>query len=186
MRVGFYGGSFDPPHVAHVLLVAYVLSVECFERVLVVPVFSHAFDKRLAPFEHRLKMCELALGWLPGVEVSSLEASLGAPSFTLRTLEALRASHPGYERRLLLGADVLGEQHQWHAFQKVVEIAPPLILGRAGVDHPSAPPPLLPDVSSTQVRSLLARRADAQARAELARLVPHPVLAYIEREGLYR
>jgi nicotinate-nucleotide adenylyltransferase len=69
MKVACYGGSFDPPHVAHVLLAAYVLTVEAFERVLVMPVFSHAFDKQLAPFEHRLRMCELAMGWLPRVEV---------------------------------------------------------------------------------------------------------------------
>jgi nicotinate-nucleotide adenylyltransferase len=186
MKVAFYGGSFDPPHVAHVLLVTYALTVEAFERVLVMPVFSHAFDKQLAPFEHRLRMCELAMGWLPEVEVSPLEASLGAPSLTLRTLECLRRTHPDYELRLVVGADVLGEEHQWHAFDRIVEVAPPWVVGRVGVTHPAAPPPILPDVSSSRVRALLRRRAEKEVSAELRALVPREVLAYIDREGLYR
>jgi nicotinate-nucleotide adenylyltransferase len=186
MKVAFYGGSFDPPHVAHVLLVAYVLAVEAFERVLVVPVFSHAFDKQLARFEHRQRMCELAMAWLPHVEVSSLEASLGAPSLTLRTLESLRRTHPDYELRLVVGADLLGEEHQWHAFDRIVEIAPPLVVGRVGAKHPAAPPPMLPDVSSSRVRALLARRDQAGVRDELMTLVPRAVLDYIDREDLYR
>jgi nicotinate-nucleotide adenylyltransferase len=186
MRVAVYGGSFDPPHVAHVLLVAYVLSVHAFERVLVVPVFAHAFDKRLTPFDHRVRMCELAMGCLSGVEVSPLEASLGAPSLTLRTLECLKHMHPDYELRLVVGADVLGEQHQWHAFDRIKDLAPLLVVGRAGIDDPTAPPPVLPDVSSTRVRALLARRAQAEARAELDLALPRAVLDYIDREGLYR
>ena len=186
MKVGFYGGSFDPPHVAHVLLVAYLLAVEDLERVLVVPVFSHAFDKQLAQFEHRQRMCELAMGRLPGVEVSPLEASLGAPSLTLRTLEQLRQTHPDYDLRLVVGADVLGEEHQWHAFDRILEVARPLVVGRVGATHPAAPPPLLPDVSSSRVRALLQHRDQAEVRTELRMLVPRQVLDYIEREGLYR
>ena len=70
--VAFYGGSFDPPHVAHVLAVAYLAGMGQFDRVLVVPVFRHAFEKRLTPFGERLRMCELAVGWLPGVEVTGV------------------------------------------------------------------------------------------------------------------
>src|SRR5262245_26957550 len=103
MRVAFYGGSFDPPHVAHVLAAAYMLAVG-FERVLVVPVFGHAFDKVLAPFEHRVKMCELCLSPFAGVEVSSIEASLGKPSRTLYTLRALSELHPDWQFRLAIGA----------------------------------------------------------------------------------
>ena len=58
--LGVFGGSFDPPHVAHVMAAAYALSAGAFDRLLVVPVFAHAFDKRLESFEHRVKLCELA------------------------------------------------------------------------------------------------------------------------------
>jgi len=65
--VAIYGGSFDPPHVSHVLAAVYALKIAGFERVLVVPVFEHAFHKQLTPFEHRTRMCELAFAGITGV-----------------------------------------------------------------------------------------------------------------------
>jgi nicotinate-nucleotide adenylyltransferase len=184
--VAFFGGSFNPPHVAHVLATAYLRSVLGLPKVLVVPVFAHAFDKPLAGYEHRVRMCELAFSFASGVEVSREEEQLGTPSRTLRTLESIQARHPEWRLRLVIGADVLFETHKWHGFARIAEIAPPLVLGRAGVSHPDAPVPILPDVSSTRVRRLLAQRADPGAESELEALVPRAVLEYIERAGLYR
>lgn len=185
MDVAFYGGSFNPPHVAHVLAASYVLATGAFEKLLVVPVHAHALDKQLAPFDDRARMCELALGWLPNVEVSSIERELPLPSRTLYTLQALQERHPDWRMRLVIGADVLLETQKWHAFERVAQLAPPLILGRVGVQHPEAPPPILPDVSSTRVRELLARRSDPEAARELERLVPRAVLDYVAEHHLY-
>jgi nicotinate-nucleotide adenylyltransferase len=185
MQVAFYGGSFNPPHVAHLLTAAYLLGVAGFERVLAVPVFSHAFDKRLVSFEHRVRMSELALAWLPGVEVSRLEERLATPSLTLRTLRQVKAQHPDWQLRLVIGADVLFESHKWHAFDEVKQLAVPLVLGRLGFAHPDAPPPVLPDVSSTRIRELLADDGP-EARRELDVYVPGAVLAYARAHGLYR
>jgi nicotinate-nucleotide adenylyltransferase len=185
MDVAFYGGSFNPPHVAHVLAASYVLTTGAFDKLLVVPVHAHALDKQLAPFDDRARMCELALGWLPRVEVSRIESELPLPSRTLYTLQALKERHPDWAMRLVIGADVLLETQKWHAFERVAELAPPLILGRVGIQHPDAPPPILPDVSSTRVRELLARGAAPDASRELERLVPRTVLEYIREHGLY-
>ena len=76
-RVGVFGGSFNPPHVGHVLAAAYLLSMAAVDRVLVIPVFRHPFAKTLASFEDRLAMCQLAMTWLPQVEVSDIERQLG-------------------------------------------------------------------------------------------------------------
>lgn len=184
MLVAFYGGSFNPPHVAHLLAAAYMRSVGGFDRVLVVPVFSHAFDKRLAPFEHRAHMCELALGWLPGVEVSRVEQSLETPSLTLRTLQHLQSEHPDWQLRLVIGSDVLFESHKWHAFDQIRRIAPPYVVGRVGFPHPDAPAAVLPDVSSTRIRELFLRDDD-ESRAELEAFVPRDVLRYARQHGLY-
>lgn len=186
MRIALFGGSFDPPHVAHVLGAAYVLSTTDVDRVLAVPVFAHAFGKPLAPFEHRTKMTELAFQDLPRVEVSSVEATLGAPSRTLRTVERLSELHPGATFRLVVGADVLVDSDKWHAFDEIVSRAPLFVLGRAGVPHPDAPPAVLPDVSSTRVREALSRRTTDEGAAEdLRRWVPRAVLRYIDAQGLY-
>jgi nicotinate-nucleotide adenylyltransferase len=185
MQVAFYGGSFNPPHVAHVLTAAYLRGVAGFDRVLVVPVFSHAFDKQLVSFDHRVRLCELALAWLPGVEVSRVEERLETPSLTLRTLRQVKAEHPLWQLRLVIGSDVLFESHKWHAFEEVRSLAEPFVLGRVGFAHPDAPPPVLPDVSSTRIRALLAcERADA--RRELEVFAPRAVVDYAERNGLYR
>jgi nicotinate-nucleotide adenylyltransferase len=180
--VAVFGGSFNPPHVAHVLAVTCVLSCYEVDRVLVVPTYQHPFAKSLVPFEDRARMAELAVGWLPRVEVSRVEAELGGESRTLRTLEHLRAAHPEWRLRLVIGADILAEAHKWFGFDTIREIAPPIVLGRVGVAIGGTPEPLLPGVSSTEVRDMLTRGD----HAALEGLVPRAVLAYVVERDLYR
>jgi nicotinate-nucleotide adenylyltransferase len=184
MRVGLFGGSFDPPHVAHVLATTYLLSTGEVDEVLVVPVFSHAFDKELAPFDDRVEMCRLALGWVPRVVVSDVERHLGTPSRTLHTVQHLLAEHSDWQLRLVVGSDVLGQVAEWHAFDAIAALAPPLVLGRAGVDEPSAPAAILPNGPSTDIRQALARRSPADS-ALIAAVVPAAVRRYITERQLY-
>jgi nicotinate-nucleotide adenylyltransferase len=187
MNVALFGGSFDPPHVGHVLAVSYALSTGPFERLLVVPVLAHAFGKHLAPYEHRVAMTALAMSDFPRAEVSTAEETLGAPSRTLRTVQYLKQTHPEWDLRLVLGADVHLERHEWLGYDELEKLAPPFVLGRAGVENAEAPEPMLPAVSSTAVRELLSTTAgDRRQNPELARLVPRRVLDYVEEHGLYR
>lgn len=181
-RVAIYGGSFNPPHVGHVLAVTYTLVAQPVDEVLVVPCYVHPFAKELASFDERFAMCELAMGWLPGVSVSRVEAELGGESRTLRTLEHLQAQHPDWSMRLLVGADILNDASKWHGFDRVTALAPLLVLGRAGVAAAGAPQPLLPEVSSTQIRAMFA----AGERDRLSELVPRVVIEHAVRRGLYR
>jgi len=192
-RVAVFGGSFNPPHVGHVLGVVYALSTAPIDEVLVVPVYQHPFAKHLASFADRLAMCRLALGWLPRVSVSTVEEELGGESRTLRTLEHLCASHPEVSLRLLVGADVLGDLPKWHRWDRIAELAPPLVLGRRGVTAPDAavtwvgaasdepPAPILPRVSSTEIRAAL----EAGDVAAVRGLVPSAVIEHIVAGGLY-
>ncbi|MCS6901357.1 MAG: nicotinate-nicotinamide nucleotide adenylyltransferase [Myxococcales bacterium] len=180
-RVAIYGGSFNPPHMGHVLAVTYALAVHPVDAVLVIPCFQHPFAKDLVSFSHRFALCERAFGWLPGVEVSRVEAELGGESRTLRTLEALRERYPSWSFRLLVGADILHDAPQWYAFDRVTELAPLLVLGRCGVVAPGAPQPLLPEVSSTELRTWLQGGNLARARE----LMPSRVMDYILQHGLY-
>jgi nicotinate-nucleotide adenylyltransferase len=185
MTIAVFGGSFDPPHVAHLLVVSYVLAVGEFERVLVVPVFEHALDKQLAPFADRLDLCLHAFAELPHVEVSEIEADLPRPSYTVRLLERLRADRPDESLRLIIGSDVLPETPRWHDFESVKALAPPFVITRAGFEGEGLGPALMPDVSSTRVRELLARRGDPAVDRELAWLVPRRVRERISERGLY-
>jgi len=175
-----FGGSFNPPHVAHVMAAAWVVSTQTVDALLIVPTFRHPFGKPLAPFEDRLEMCRLALEWLPRVEVSSLERDLGGSSFTINTLETLQSREPDAKLALCVGADVLAERHLWHRADDVDRVARRIVIGRQGYDNPPEASPPLPAISSTEIRQLLATGGDAR------RIVPRAVLEYIARQGLYR
>ncbi len=178
--VAVYGGTFDPPHVGHVLAAAWALSAGGADRVLVVPAYEHPLGKApTASFDARCAMCELAFAPIRGVIVDRIEEELGGTSLTLRTLEALAARMPGVELRLLVGADVLDEKDRWHRWDAIEALAPPLVVGRAGYSAEGASP-ALPEVSSTAVREAL-----AEGRS-VAGLVPTEVAAYVAARGLYR
>jgi nicotinate-nucleotide adenylyltransferase len=185
MTTAVFGGSFDPPHVAHLLAAAYVLGVGGFERLVVAPVYAHAFAKPLSDFEERVELCRACFAELPRVEVSRLEAELPRPNYTLRLLERLRADRPAEPLRLVLGSDVVPETAHWHDFPRVTELAPPFILTRRGYESPELGPALLPEVSSTHVRELLARSGEPAAERELSWLLPQAVRARIAERGLY-
>lgn len=185
VKRAIFGGSFDPPHVGHVLAVSYVLLTEMVERVTVVPVFEHAFAKDMASYEDRLALARAAFRHLPEVDVSEVERDLPTPSYTVRTLEALSQRHPTDDFRLLIGADLLADAERWVRFAEVCRLAPLLVLGRIGVSHAPDYPAVLPDVSSSQVRSWLARRPEPEALRELGRALPGAVLREIVTRGLY-
>jgi nicotinate-nucleotide adenylyltransferase len=178
-ELGVLGGSFDPPHLSHVMLALFGLSGAGLERVVVAPTFIHAFGKPLGDFDHRLRMCELAFEHLPAVEVSAIERELGGVSRSLRLIEALSARHPGHRLRLLVGADIVAERARWQDFDQLCTRAPLLVAGRPGFDgerHALK----LPEISSSEVRAALARGEDAGA------WLPAKVRAYIAAHGLYR
>jgi nicotinate-nucleotide adenylyltransferase len=178
--IAVFGGSFDPPHTGHLLVLAYVRAVHEPRRILMVPAFKHPFGKEAtASFEHRVRMCELVTRSVPGTEVSRIEEDLGGVSHTLRTVEALRDRHPGAALRLVVGADVLIDTTRWHHWESVVAIAPPIVVGRTGYPRPEACPFDLPEVSSTELRRRLSVQREGQG------MLPAAVEQHILAHGLY-
>ena len=158
VEFGVFGGSFDPPHLAHTLFASYALGAHALERVLVVPTYAHAFGKTLAPFEDRLRMCELAFADLPRVEVCSIERELPVPNLTLTLVQALQRRHPSAQLRLLIGADIVPETRAWHDFASIERVAPPIVVQRQGYAPTDATAPALPAISSSEVRRRLRQR----------------------------
>ena len=181
-RWGLLGGSFDPPHMGHLLLGAWALGTGAIDRLLLVPCHVHALDKTAtASYADRLALAQALAADLDPARcaVSDVEARLGAPSRTLRTLEALTADHPGDSWRLVIGQDILAEADRWYRWDSVIALAPPLVAGREGAPGP-AQDLTLPEVSSTEVRRRLAAGEDATA------LVPARVRDVIAARALYR
>ena len=181
-EIAVFGGSFDPPHLGHLLLAHYALAVTNVVEVIVAPTFVHAFGKPLLDFDHRLAMTKLAFADLGRVSVDPIERQLGGVSRTIRLVEQLALRHPGARLRLLIGTDILTESARWQHFEEVRALAPLIIGGRGGFPHPDVDPnaPLLPELSSSEVRTALARGEDLSTR------VPARVRHYIAQHGLYR
>jgi len=178
MRVAIYGGSFNPPHVAHQLALTYVLATAHVDEVWMVPTFKHPFDKELAPFSDRAKMCELAASPFKAVRVVRIEEELGGDSFTLRTMRALMERHPDHRFSLVIGADLLGERERWHGWAELKDLVPFVVVGRQGA--PDAGPIALPAISSTMVRQRVKQGEPVDP------LVANDVADYIRARGLYR
>jgi nicotinate-nucleotide adenylyltransferase len=181
--VGLLGGSFNPPHVGHLMAAWYALATEPLDEVWLLPSYRHPFGKALAPFEERLRLCQLAARSLRGVHVCGAEAELADDPLvgkTARTLEHLRAKHPAHRFALIVGTDVLPETASWYRWDLVKEQARIVVVGRQG--HPAGAEgrPLLPAVSSTEIRERLSRGQD------VSQLVPRKVVEYIRERGLYR
>src|SRR5262245_30760132 len=180
MRVALFGGSFNPPHVAHQLAALYVLETAAVDALWFVPAFEHAFGKPLAPFEDRLAMCQLAAAALGArAAVSDVERTIGGRSLTLRTVRRLAEMHPEHTFSLVIGSDLQGDVASWYRGDELQCTIPFVVVGRPG--QPGAPGGItMPDVSSTAVRAALA------AGQSVDGFVPRSVLDYILRKGLYQ
>jgi nicotinate-nucleotide adenylyltransferase len=190
-RVALFGGSFNPPHVAHQLVALYVLETQPIDELWFVPTYSHPFGKQLASFDHRVAMSELAIAALgPRVRVSRAEEELAQkPGFVAsRTIDLVdHIAAQGYAPRLAIGTDILAETHKWYRWDELVTKAPLIVVGRAGHALPEGSAETgvtMPFISSTRVRELLAQSTDS-ARDELRGLLPKEVLVYIAQHHLY-
>ncbi len=179
--VAIFGGSFNPPHVGHLIVAVYLRAVAQVDQVLVVPCFIHPFAKHLASFEDRLDMCRAAFAWIPGVTVSDVERELGGESRTLRTVQTLAARHPDWALRLVVGSDIIPETPRWYGFDEIRAVAPLLVLDRPQPDRPGPSGALFPNVSSSAVREACAR-GDFDAVRDL---LPARVLEHIRARGLF-
>jgi nicotinate-nucleotide adenylyltransferase len=181
-RVAILGGSFNPPHAAHVMLAYWTLATQDVREVWLLPSFRHPFGKELAPFDDRVRMCELAARDVRGVAVCTAERELaGDPHVgkTARTLEHLATKHPDTDFALVVGADILPDTPKWWRWDRVKELARVIVVGREG--FPPVPgAPTFPAISSTEIRARLARGEDVSG------LVPRKVREYVEENGLYR
>lgn len=173
MRIAIYGGSFNPPHVGHLMVIDWLRWTEQVDGIWLLPTFSHAFAKELAPFETRVALCEAATAEMSGVSVCTIEATLAVPSYTIDTLSVLAERHPEHRFRFVLGADALQEVDRWKSWDELLHRFPPIIVGRQGYPTPTGAIDF-PGVSSTEIRARVRRGAS------IAHLVPAVIRSRIE------
>ena len=209
MRLGIFGGTFDPVHLGHLLLAESCREALRLDQVWFLPaaVPPHKQQRELTPARHRVEMLELALGVHPGFAICPHEVDRGGVNYTVDTLAHLKAEDPSRELFFLMGADSLRDLPNWKNPQTICQLATPVVVcralepsqGQAEIESldfealkPLIPADRLEAIRAHQVRmpridltsSDIRRRA--HAGLSIRYRTPRAVEKYIETEALYR
>lgn len=182
-RICLFGGSFNPPHVCHLLASAWALAALPIDQLWWVPTWQHAFGKELETFQHRYELVRRTIEPMGDrMRVVDIEAVLGGESRTIRTVMALSRQYPEARFSLLVGEDLVEQMPRWQQWDELSQMVDVFVIGRWGSRTPGIDSGFaLPSLSSTAIRTAL-RRND---QAWLATRVPAAVLSYIREHDLY-
>jgi nicotinate-nucleotide adenylyltransferase len=201
MRLGIFGGTFDPVHYGHLLL-AECCREQCgLEEVWFLPtaVPPHKQDRQLSPAENRVEMLELAIAGHPAFSVCRYEIDRGGVNYTFETLEHFHSEDPSREFFFLLGADMFLDLPNWRQPARIVELALPVVVRRPATGELNfdrlatlTTPQRLEEIRRHQVKmpeiglsSTDIRRCIANGLS-ICYQTPRAVEKYIETKGLYR
>jgi nicotinate-nucleotide adenylyltransferase len=189
VKTGIFGGTFDPPHIGHLIAAQDACTELQLDRIFFVPAGQppHKVDQDVSPAAVRLQMLRAALADDDRFQVCDLEIQRMGPSFTVDTLDQLHVRYPSDDFFLLLGADQVKELRTWRQPERIAELAQIVLVSRAGVA-------LVPELQMLVAKSIEVTRIDVSAtriRARVAAghsiryLVPPAVEAIIQERGLY-
>lgn len=182
-KICLFGGSFNPPHICHTLAAVWAVETLDIDELWWVPVYEHAFGKRLLPWEHRLEMVGAAIApFQDRMKLCTIEAEFEDESRTIDTLRALRKKHPEVDFSLLVGADLLAEIPSWKEGKMLLKTVEIYAIGRDSYDHSHASDLVLPNISSTALR----RAIKEEQRAVYAPRLSRAVLQLIDEHTWYR
>ncbi|MCB0271439.1 MAG: nicotinate (nicotinamide) nucleotide adenylyltransferase [Bdellovibrionales bacterium] len=176
MKIGFFGGTFNPPHLGHLLAATYALKTFDLDQVWFAPVFHHPFGKHSIPFEHRLAMCKLLIAELsPPFLVTDIEKEIAHEGKTYFTLKELQKRFPENTFSLVIGSDLQEQIKKWSHYNELQEEFTIHFVPRGEKDNPTS----IPNISSTNVR------ADAYDTEIIKNVVTPEIHAYMEKNKFY-
>jgi nicotinate-nucleotide adenylyltransferase len=196
-RLGLLGGTFNPPHLGHLVCAQEAYTQLGLERVVFMPVYAppHKAAVRDPGVEHRVELCRRAVAGDPRFEVSRLEADTPGRSYTVDTLRRLHESSPEDELTFIVGGDMAHALPTWHQPEAVLSLATLGVAEREGVGRVDILAQLAGlagadkirffDMPRLDISSSLVRRRIAGGQP-IRYLVPDAVASYIDHEGLYR
>lgn len=186
-QVGILGGNFNPVHNAHLVVADQVRQQLGLDQVYLMPEFEppHVDHKETIDEKHRLKMLELAIQDVQGLDIETIELERKGISYTYETMKLLTEKNPDVDYYFIIGADMVDYLPKWHKIDELIQMAQFVGVQRpkykAGTSYPViwVDVPLM-DISSSMIRDFI--KKDRQPNY----LLPKPVLDYIEAEGLYQ
>jgi nicotinate-nucleotide adenylyltransferase len=197
-RIGILGGSFNPPHLAHLVCASEAATQLDLDRVLLTPVAAppHKDADRDPGPQERLELCRLAIVGDERLGVCDVEVRRGGPSYTVDTLRELHARDPEDDLTFIVGGDIALGLPSWHEPEAVLGLARLAVAERSGAGRQDiatrlterfadAPPPVFFDMPRLDISSSQIRRRVAEGRP-IRYLVPDPVAEHIARGRLYR
>ena len=190
-RLGVFGGTFDPPHLGHLLLAECAREALALDRVVFVParIPPHKAARGVSPADVRVRLLKAALAG-PGFSLSTLELSRPGPSYTVDTLDAMKKRHPGVSLWLLLGADSLHDLATWRDPAGILARARLAVAARPGTEPGRVPARTLRQVDWLPNVPVAIASRDLRKRVCHGRsirfLVPSRVERLVARLGLYR
>jgi len=195
MRLGVLGGTFDPPHIGHLILGESAREQLELDSVLFIPagVQWRKAGRAISGVAHRVEMARLAIDDNPAFGLSAMEAERPGPSYTADTLEELAERHPAAELYLILGQDALEDLPNWRRPERILELAWIAVASREVKDPLAREGHPLTGLSARLIRIHMpvvqVSASDIRERVRMGRsiryLVPPAVEAYIRQHGLY-
>ncbi|MGZ4111193.1 MAG: nicotinate-nucleotide adenylyltransferase [Tumebacillaceae bacterium] len=198
MRLGVFGGTFDPPHIGHLVVAQVALEELGLDKVLFVPAGVNPLKvgKTVTSAEHRLQMVQRAIATHPAFDVSDWELQQPGPSFTVHTLEHFHEQCPQAELFFIIGADNLHILPKWRNVERIVELATIVAVTRPGFDLKTSTETVFAlyphisqrikaveipglEISSTWIRERLVKNRSVE------HLLPTEVIRYTEENKLY-
>ena len=193
MRLGIFGGSFDPPHTGHLQLARFVLKKKSLDKLIFVTAFKTPYTDKSSSvsFEDRLKMTQMTVEKISGFEVSDVEGVRGGDSFTVDSVRYFRELYSlGADQLfLIIGADSLARFDEWKSTNEILNECSVCVLNRAEVKHESFDKRFidrvefldneLMEVSSSEIRNQIREGRDVE------QLVDRKVIEYISDRKLY-
>lgn len=187
MRIGILGGSFDPPHIGHLLVARQTREYIKLDEVWFMPYFAHNWDTTATPANHRFAMTRLLEE--DGIKISDEEISRKEKNYTIDTVRRLKRAFPGNEFFWIVGSDVLTEFHRWKEPEALVLEVTLLLFPRNGYPIPDQLPQgflavLLPELVTSNISSTIVR-SRLMKNLSVSGMIPDGVLEYIKANNLY-
>jgi nicotinate-nucleotide adenylyltransferase len=191
MKLGIFGGSFNPPHIAHCILTEYLLEYLGLEKIVIVPshISPHKIDTDILSAEKRFELAHLAFTGNPRVEVSRIEIDRGGKSYTIDTLRDFLRIYSSPQLFFIMGVDNLIGFNTWKEYQAILDICTVVAMNRPGFRTEDIESEIIGNVTIVSVPHLEISSTDIRERIRKRQsvkyLLPELVERKIQEEGYY-